>query len=148
MERKNKIFYYVAIIFTIIVVLLGLNKEFMEMESGKDLKLFSINDLTNFAEKSKYTYNLIDLESGVNKDILFITDSDGSNKTEYGLAITENLSNDKSIRAIVLTKNQHIIFIDNYIFDNGFYKFNLTLYNDDIDIINIVISDKPIYLLK
>jgi len=148
MERKNKIFYYIAIIFTIIVVLLGLNKEFMEMESSKDLKLFSINDLTNFAENSKYTYTLKDLESGVNKDILFITDSDGSNKTEYGLAISENLSNDKSIRAIVLTKNQHIIFIDNYIFDNGFYKFNLTLYNDDIDIINIVISDKPIYLLK
>lgn len=148
MERKDKIFYYIAIIFTIIVVLLGLNKEFMEMESGKDLKLFSINDLTNFAENSKYTYTLNELESEVNKDILFITDSDGSNKTEYGLAISENLSNDKSIRAIVITKNKHVIFIDNYIFDNGFYKFNLSLYNDDIDIINIVISNKPIYLLK
>lgn len=148
MEIRDKIVYYLLIIFTIVVVVFGLTNEFSDKKSNKNNKLFSIKEVILFASNSKYTYNLSELESGENQDILFITDSDGSGRTEYGLAISDKLNNDNSIRAIVLTKNKHLIFIDDHIFDNGFYKFNLSLYNDDIDFINIIASNNPIYLLK
>jgi len=148
MEIKDKIVYYILIIFTIVVVVLGLTNEFNDKKLNNDIKLFSIKDVNLFASNSKYIYDIDKLESGENQDILFITDSDGSGKSEYGIAISEKLNNDNSIRAIVLTKNKHLIFIDDHIFDNGFYKFNLSLYNDDIDFINIIASNKPIYLLK
>lgn len=147
MKHIDKKIIFILLLLSFLVAFLGLIKVNNNNTNTafNNFELLSYNKIDKLVNESVIKYNFNELEGAESDEIMIINESDGSGKSELGISIKKDISTNSTVRIIALSKNKSLIFIDDYIIDNNYYRFNISTYYDNVIKFMVLVDNKVKY---